>query len=392
MPKENEGQTLRDVGNRRKKSKKRRRAVIIALLLLLLVMGAAYFITIYNRSYDNYQILKTTDVTGANAIGYMGYGTSVVKYSKDGAVATDKDGGLLWNGSFEMSDPIGDTCGKYVVIADRDDKSVHIFDRKGEVRSLSMDYDIIKAEVANQGVVAILTDDDEDGNHIYLYDKDGVKLTDIHTNSNTQGFPLDISLSEDGQKLVTSYLSYAGGTLVDTVSFYNFGEVGQNKTDRFVGGFSFDEGIVAPRVEFVNNDTVCVYTDLGLVVYAIKEMPNDIFKVTLEGKIQSILYNKTYVGMVIQADDSTTRQLLLYDLNGKKVLDKAIDFDYETIYLTDKEIIMYDNMTCVIMKLNGKTKFKHTFDSNISAIYPINNVDQYYLANESKLYEIQLEE
>jgi hypothetical protein len=392
MPKENEGQALRDVGNRKKKSKKRRRAVIIALLLLLLVMGAAYLITIYNRNYDSYQILKTTDVTGANAMGYLSYGTSVVKYSKDGAVAIDKDGSLLWNGSFEMSDPIGDTCGKYVAIADRDGKSVHIFDRKGEVRSIPTDYDIIKVEVANQGVVAILTDDDGDGNHIYLYDKDGVQLSDIHTSANDQGYPMDISLSEDGQKLVTSYLSYAGGTLVDNVSFYNFGEVGQNKTDRFVGGFAFDEGIVVPRVEFVNNDTVCAYTDLGIAVYAMKELPDDIFKVTLEGKIQSILFNGTYVGVVVQADGATTRQLLLYDLNGKKVLDKTIDFKYETIYMTDEEIIMYDNMSCVIMKMNGKTKFKYTFDSNIAAIYPINNVDRYYLANESKLYEIQLEE
>lgn len=392
MPKENEERSLRDVGYRKKKNKRRRRAVIIALLLLILVMGAAYLITINNRSYDNYKIIKTTEVMGTNAIGYLSYGNSVVKYSKDGAVAVDKDGGLLWNGSFEMSDPIADTCGKYVAIADRDGKAVHIFDRKGEVRIIPTDYDIIKIEVANQGVVAILTEDDDKGNHIYLYDKEGVQLTDKHTYANEQGYPLDISLSEDGQKLVASYLSFAGGSVVDTVSFYNFGEVGQNKTDRFVGGFGFDPDIIVPRVEFVNNNTVCAFSDLGFVVYAMDELPDDLFKVTLEGKIQSILYNEVYIGVVIQAEGTMTKQLLLYDLKGKKVLDKAIDFDYETIYLTDNEVIMYDNMSCVIMKMNGKTKFRYTFDSNIEAIYPINGVDEYYLANETELYEIQLAE
>lgn len=392
MPKENEEQTLRDVGNRKKKIKRRRRAVITALLLLVLVMGAAYLITVYNRKYDSYKVIKTTEVTGSNAIGYLSYGSSVVKYSKDGAVAVDKDGGLLWNGSFEMSDPMGDSCGKYVAIADRDGKEVHIFDRKGEVRTITTDYDIMKVEVANQGVVAILTDDNEAGHHIYLYDKDGVQLTDKFTNVNDQGYPLDISLSEDGQKLVASYLSYTGGSVVDTVSFYNFGEVGQNKTDRFVGGFGFDPDIIVPRVEFINNDTVCAFTDLGFVLYSMEEMPNDLFKVTMEGKIQSILYNGIYVGAVIQAEGSQAKELLLYDLKGKKVLDKAIDFDYETIYLTDEEIVMYDNMSCVIMKMNGRTKFKYTFDSNIEAIYPINGVDRYYLANETELYEIQLAE
>ncbi len=391
MPNENEEQSIREVGNRKKRYKKRRRAIIVAVILLLLVMGSAYLITIYNRNFDSYEIVKTTEIDGTNAVGYLSYGSSIVKFSKDGAAAIDKDGSQLWNGSFEMSDPIGDASGAYVVIADRDGNAIHIFDRKGEIGNITTNYDIIKVEVASrQGVVAALMEGEE-GHHIVLYDVDGTELADKYTNVVEHGYPLDMSLSSDGEKLVTSYLSYSGGKLVDTVAFFNFGEVGQNKVDNVVGGFN-EEGIIVPRVEFVNNDTVCVFEDKGIVLYSMKEMPDDIDTITFEGKIQSILYNESYVGAVVQADGSSSKKIMIYDLKCKKVLEKAIDFEYETIYLTDEEIIMYDNMTSIIMKLNGKIKFRYTFDTNIEAIYPINNLDRYYLANDDQLFEIQLEE
>ena len=391
MAKENEEKSLREYGIRKKRLKRRRRIVIITLLLIIAFLGVVYFITIYNRNYNSYGVVKTTEITGENAVGYLSYGTSVVKYSKDGAVAIDKSGKQLWNGSYEMSEPIADTSGKYVVIADKDAKSIHIYDRAGEVGSITTPYDIIKVEVASQGVVAALMEE-EAVNYITLYDVDGTELIKKKTSVNTEGYPLDFSLSEDGTKLVTSYLSYAGGSLVNQVSFYNFGEVGQNLTDNLVGGYKFDEGIIIPRVAFVNNDTVCAFKDDGFTVFSMKEKPSKRYKEDIEGQIQSILYNEKYTGVVTQAEGSSTKQIMIYDVKGKKVLDKAIDFDYETIYLSDEEVIMYDNTSCLILKMNGRVKFRYTFDSNIEAFCPINNLDRYYLANGSNLLEIQLED
>lgn len=391
MPNENEGQSLREYGNRKKRLKRRRRIIISTLLLLFAVVGVIYFIRLYYRSYHSYGVLKTKDISGENAVGFLSYGSSVVKYGKDGVVAIDKDGKLLWNGSYELSDPIADTCGKYVVVAGRDSREIHIYNQKGEAGTIPTEYDIMKVEIASQGVVAALMEDG-DTNHIILYDVDGTNLGEIATNVIEQGYPMDISLSDDGEKLVTSYVSYAGGSLTDKVSFYNFGKVGQNKTDRFVGGFNFDEGIIIPRVAFVNNDTVVAYKDDGVILYSVRELPSVIKEQKIDGKIQSILYNNKYVGVVLQTEGTSNKQLILYNLSGKKVLDKPIDYEYENIYLSDEEIIMNDNMSCLIMKADGKVKFRYTFDTNIDAIYPINNLDRYYLANGNELSEIQLEE
>jgi hypothetical protein len=391
MSMENEGQALRDYGNRKKRLKRRRNIVISTLLLVVAVVGTVYLFSLLNRNYKSYEVLKAIDNTGENTAGYLSYGSSVVKYSRDGAVAYDKDGNLIWNGSYEMKEPIADTCGKYVVVADRGGKSVQIFNGKGSVGNFTTTYNILKVEVASQGVVAALMEDGEE-DYIYLYDVDGTELVHKKTNVNDAGYSLDISLSNNGEKLVISYLSVTKGELLSTVAFYNFGEVGQNYTDGFVGGYAF-KGEVVPRVVFVNNDTACAYKDNGFLIYAMKEKSYMVHEELFEdSKIQSVLYNENYIGIVLEAGEAEPKKLLLYDLEGNKVLEKKLEFDYSKIFLTDKEIIMYDNLSCIILKINGSEKFRYTFDSNIAAFYPINDLDRYFFINESKISEILLAE
>jgi hypothetical protein len=389
MARENEEQSLRDYGNRKKRYKQTRRLIIITLLLAFAAAGVFYLVSLYNRDYENYEVLKTTDVTDENSIGYLSYEGAVVKYSKDGAVAIDNNGKLLWNGSYQMTDPIVDTCGKYVVVADRGGKSIHIFNGKGSAGMISTLYDIIKVEIASKGVVAVLTEDDE-RNHIYLYDVKGTELVDKKTTVSNEGYPIDISLSDDGEKLITSYMSVTEGELISTIAFFNYGEVGQSHTDGFVGGKEFAD-IIVPRVTFLNNDTACIFKEKGFVLYSIEEIPSIIMEQDLEGEIQSVLYNEDFAGFVLQKENSS-RLLVLYDLKGKKVLEKALDFDYDKIFLTQEEIVMHNNLSCLVMKLNGKVKFKHTFDTNISAFYPVNNLDRYLLVEENRVSEILLKE
>jgi len=94
----------------------------------------------------------------------------------------------------------------------------------------------------------------------------------------------------------------------------------------------------------------------------------------------------------LEGEEGTPGQILLYDLKGNKVLEHELDFEYDKIFLSGDDIIMYDNLSCRIMKINGKEKFRYTFAANISALYPINNLDRYFLINASEISEIKLAE
>ncbi len=389
MSKDNTNQALKEYSNRKKRYKKRRNIIIITLILILAVAAVAYFINLYNKNYQNYKVIKSTEIKGESAVGYRSYGNAVIKYGKDGAIAYNKDGGLLWNGSYEMMDPMIDICGKYVVIADRGNKSVHIYNQKGKAGNFETEYNILKAEVASQGAVAVLMQEG-DTNYIKVYN--GSDRFERGNTINNSGYPMDISLSEDGKKLAVTYLTVSEGDIVSTVVFYNLSEIGESSNNLQVGAYKFKKGIVLPDIEFLNNDTVVVYKNNGFVIYSIKQIPKDIKEVNLKGKILSILHNKNKLGVVLETKEGASRHLLLYDLKGKQILDKTLDFEYKKIFLTDTEIIMYDDLTCIVMKENGKEKFKHTFEGDIVDFYPVNNLDRYLLINEAKLSGIQLTE
>ncbi len=390
MAKDNEGQSVRDYGERKKRIRRRRKIIIGMAIIALLVGGGIYLYNLYNKSYTSFELLKSMENTVENGTQYLQYGNGVLKYSKDGATAIDKDGKLKWNGSYEMNQPIADVCGDYAVVADQGGTSIQIFDGKGFVESISTIHAIIKVEIAHQGVVYALQEADN-MNYLFLYDKDGTVLGEKVTTMSADGYPIDISISDDGLKLITSYLTVNTGELTGIASFYNFGEVGQNWIDNLVGGFKF-EGIIAPRVFFNNNDTACVFKENGFMLIEYSEMPRVIKEISFENTIKSILYNEKYVGVVIDAGETGYRGLVVYNLKGEKILDKKLDFDYKEIRLVGEEIIMIDNVSCIVMKINGSVKFSHTFGSDIIALYPINSLDQYYYVSEKEIAQIRLVE
>ncbi len=377
--------------------RKRRHRQIITVVTVILAIAAivvVYFAVnlILHKNYTSYEVINKQERKDSNSARYVKYGSGVIRYSRDGAMAMDGAGNLLWNGTFEMKDPILDVQDKYAVVSDRGYKTLQIFNGAGKMTTVNVPNAIIKSEIANQGVVAVLMDGDG-VNYIGLYSEDGKELVGRRTVNEKDGFPLDISLSEDGRKLVTSYLAMGDGKVHSVVTFYNFGGVGQNYVDNVVGGgYDFGQAIV-PRIEFVNNNMVCAFGDDGFSLYSMEQTPKEVYKETFKSEVKSIFYSGKYVGFVLNNGDGTDKyRLLLYDLNGKVVLDKAMNYEYDTIYLSDEEIVLHSNLEWVILRINGQVKFHYTFETDISYILPVNNLDKYIIIDNVNMQEVKLTE
>jgi len=379
---------LRDYGTRSKRYRRNRAIILISLLVLIIIFCVIYLIRLFNRSYQDYEVMGRVANTEENLGGYLEYKGAVVRYGKDGAVAVDGKGNLLWNGSYEMTEPIADTCGDYVVIADRGGKQLHIFDRKGLAGSIRTNHPIIKVQTAEQGVVAVLMIE-ENTSYLEIYNKEGELLGEKITDMVKDGYPMDFSLSDDGKKVAATYFCLKNGEVVNNILFLNFGEVGKNFTDRTVGADIYNS-IIVPRITFLDNDTVCAFKEDGLLIYSMEEKAEIYQTITLDGRILSILHNEKYAGVVMENEKG--KRLLLYDLKGNQVLNMALDFDYGTIYISGDEIIMFNDLSCVIYRANGREKFKCTFTTNISALYPINHLDRYFMVSPAEILEIKLVE
>lgn len=384
-----ERQELRSYEIRKRKHKQRVWTIVIMAILIILA-GAAFFIyQLLHKNYTSYQVLHTTKRNDSSNSKYLSYGTGIVRYSRDGAMAMDGSGNLLWNGSYEMNDPMIDICGKYVAVSDRGHETIQVYNGEGGVSTIHVLNPILKAEVANQGVVAVLMDGIGE-NYINLYSLEGEALVEIGTTASDDGVPVDMTLSDDGKKLVTSYVSIQNGTMQNKVTFYNFDEVGQNHNWRMVGSFDYEQSLV-PKVEFIDSDTVCVFADNKFSIYAMEEVPKLTCEVTLPSEIISIFYNDKNVGFALKNKDGNDQcRILVYDLKGKVQLDKNLNLEHADIAISGDELIILSGTEWKIWRLNGNVKLNYTFDGNVSYIFPVNNLDRYLVIDNQNLSEVAL--
>ncbi len=376
-----------------RKRKHKRLIMIVTVLIGIAAIGIILFAvnSILHKNYTSYQVIHKTERSDSSSAKYDRYGTGIIRYSRDGAMAMDGAGNLLWNGTFEMKDPIVDVCEKYAVVSDRGYKSLQIFNGEGGMTTVNVPNSIIKSEIANQGVVAVLMDGNGT-NHIVFYSEDGKELVSTRTVNQKDGFPLDISLSNDGRKLVTSYLSVNSGKVHSVITFYNFGEVGKNYVYNMVGADDYGQAVV-PRIEFVNNNTVCAFGDDRFSLYSMEQTPKEIYKETFNSEIKSIFYSNKYVGFVLNSgEDNNKYRILLYDLKGNVILDKKINYNYDNIFISGEEIILYSNLEWIILRANGQEKFHYTFENDISYILPVNNLDKYIIIDNLNMEEVKLTE
>lgn len=367
---------------------------VIALIVAAVIIGVSVWgiQIVYRKDYDSYQVLHSVKRADGNQVTYLKYGDGLLKYSKDGASAIKTDGSILWNGSYNMDNPKADIAGDYVAIADVGGKTVSVFNGSNSGTQITVLNPITQICVANQGVVAVaMSEEDSDVIQIYDTAQNNKLLLEIPTNVATSGFPIDIDLSPDGKKMVTSYMMVKDGAISCMVNFYNFGDVGKNNVNRIVGARDFGSNIVA-KVEFVSNNKVCICTEKQFSVYSMKEIPEDVYSKKFSSTIKSIAFSDQYVAVVLEkAEGKSKNRVAAYRMNGKKVLGAAIDYSYKKFEISGKELLFYSDTHCNILRMNGKEKFDGDFKKNILFFMSGKTLNHYVLVDKDQVSVIRLE-
>lgn len=377
----------------KEKIKKRKRILIAGAVVMCVCLAVIQIIYQMNRTYKGYTVINSTDRADSNSVTYMPYGENFLKYSRDGATGFRANGEILWSGSYEMKNPYAVTCGDFVAVADIGSKEVYIFNGSDTGTQMKMDAPIQQISVANQGVFAVVLKKNGEAN-INIYDPYNVAeqlKVSISTSTDTDGFPVAIALSKDGQKLVTSYINVQSGVLESSLNFYNFDNVGKNSVDRIVGSRPLEQQIVSD-IDFLTSNTICAYTEDGFLLYYMKETPQDVATVEIKDSIKSVSKNSKYVAVVTEETDNVDvpYKLHVYNTKGKKVLEKEITYSYDGVEMGDDEVILYSKREAHIVRLNGKEKLNCQLASTASYFFAITGTDKYLLIDGDSLKQIRL--
>ena len=175
-------------------------------LVIIVVMVISYMIDAI--SYTGYSVNNTVSRDDSETTKYLEYRDGYLRYSNDGIAYHNSKGNSVWDKTFSMQKPQVKICEETVAVGDINGSSIYVFNASGMMGSIDTSLNITQIEVTRQGLVAAVLEDNE-ANYINLYDSQGQKIYSVKTSLAGDGYPLDISVSEDGTKLVASYL-YVG--------------------------------------------------------------------------------------------------------------------------------------------------------------------------------------
>ena len=375
------------------KRHRQRRAIIITLASIIILSVGFYLVNrIFTKNYNSFEVLNSIAREDNNTAQYISYNNKLIKYSRDGISALSADGKVLWNASYDVKNPKVVVCEGYVAVADIGGKQAYSIDSKGNTYELITTLPIIDVSISRQGVVCVIVEGD-DYNQIELYySSTGSKLVGKQTSVQSNGFPVDVAISNDATKLVCSYVRIEKGILESDIGFYNFNEVGENYEDHLVGVIP-DQQTVVHDVVFLDTNTVLIGSDKGFSLYEMLEIPSEILTETFDDEIESMFYTDKYFGFISKdSENEDTKQLLVYNLKGKNILKKDITFDYESVQMSGEDIIFNTETEIQIIETNGNLKFKYSLETPIVNIMPSNDKDEYILINDQDIVHIKLVE
>lgn len=382
-----------DVNEMNKKiHRHRRKILLLAALVVILLLGALAGTCIYmqTRTYTSYEVLKSVEREDSTGTRFTSFGKNIIKYSKDGASCMNADGHIIWNQTYEMQSPMVDTCEGYAVIADKKGEKIYIMNTEEPCGEIKTTMPIQRVQVANQGTVAILMEQSGTG-YIQVYDKEGTFLAEGELHTENSGYPLDLTISNDGRKMAVALLDVNEGNVKTTITFYNFGAVGQNEIDNIVGQYSYAD-MVFPKVEFLTNDIMAAFGSGKAVIFEGAQKPQVKKEISIEKEIRSIFYNEAYMGFVFENENKeASYQMQVYDLKGNEVLSKDFDLEYQEIqFLGNDEICVRNDMECAIYTLRGVEKFHANFEKSIFQVLSAGGIRDYILLTEGKTQKIRL--
>lgn len=379
-----------DFEKKLKKHRRRMGLLIVSVLVLLAAAAVALYIYFENKVYTGYDVVESIRRTETSASGFVNFQGKPLKYTNDGVVYTDLDGSLIWNQTYEMDEPMVEMRDSFVVIYELNGTQIYILDTVSLQGSIVTTMPIQKVSIASQGVVAILMENDGTS-YLQICDKTGSELASGELHVQNSGYPLDIALSEGGEKLAVSMLDISGGAVKTVIAFYNFGTVGQNSIDKIVSSYSYAD-VVIPRIRYLSEDVMVAFGDDRVLLFTGAQKPAEAKTIELADEVKSVFYDQTRFGLVYDGgNDGKDHRLEIYDLSGNKGMDLSFETDYTDVeLLTNGEICILGEDGCEIFNRKGICKFQYKFQNYLYKVIPGNTQVSYTFILEGETQRVKL--
>lgn len=357
--------------------------ILIAAPVILI--GAALLISKNAESkayYSNYSVISEIALNTSAKV-YQG-NEKIYVCTKNGTRAYDTDGGLVFDISYSFDEPYVVSRKNAAAITETDGKKVYVISEGGTANAYETEYEIDMISVAENGTTAVLM---ENGlkDIIRIYSFEGKILVEIGTESTRDGIPVGISLSPDGKKIITEYISYDGDTVKTKITFYNTGEIGKNFIENIVGQRTVSG--TAYKAEFLSNTRVGIFFPDNVIIYSMDEIP----ELLSETKITDVYDINVGENILITEYKDDIYNLLIYDSGFNLVSEVPNIAEYDSvIFGGSSEIIIKTGNLFTVYRKNGTKKFEATLPESTKNVFYGKNL-RYFVVGQDSVRVISLE-
>ncbi len=369
-------------------NKRKRRKRALAGMSSIFALAAAWYLLIHLQTYTAVSISDTYPNIGAQNGSYEQFAGGVLKYSRDGISYLNQKGEEQWNQPYQIKNPFVEGNDTSAAVADKGGNDIFVFQKDGVKGEIHTTLPIQRISVSEQGIVCAVLKN-ESTPQIVCYDTAGNILVEHKTSSSGTGYPMDASISPDGEVMQVVYLNTQDGKIISKVAYYNFGKEGEGATDRQVAEKEYGDIVVAEGF-FMSQNVSAAVGDNMLVIYKGEEAPEEEVSIEIDKVIKSVFHNDRYIGMVLQNKGKGGYELRLYNRAGKQVMSEDFTGDYSNVELYGSQVVMYDGKQCSIFMRNGIQKFKGEMPHHILEIFPVAGINKYIVMNANGMEHVRL--
>lgn len=243
-------------------------SIIIILVIILVIISSIYITNSDFRDViDRYVFRKNVtennlasiDINTENSPYVYAYDKSVVTLEKNTLTQYNSSGKKEGELKIEVSDPLFDSDGKYLMIAEKNKQKMYLVHNNSIVWTKDIEGNISKISVNKNGYTSVIISGTTYKSVIAVFDKDGKELFKTYLSST---IAIDSSISEDNKMLSFAEINTSGTLIQSTIKTVSIDKAKETPAESIVYTYDAQQNDLAINIKYQDrNRLVCMYNN-----------------------------------------------------------------------------------------------------------------------------------
>ena len=393
-----ERKTLQGKQTRRRTRRSYKRTVlaILAALCVVLMVGLLFSDTFsemlrHNTAYTLWETEDQWELSDQNTRMSAVLGDLVLSGDGDGLSAYSAPQTLVWNITYQMTNPVVCMASEYALVMDVGGKSAVVCNQEGLCYQVVTQYPILTGDINENGWITLIGEDVLQ-QEILVYSTEGNQVLRRMTSGASDGQPMAAILNDEGTCLVTAYTAYDSTTLSGRVTFFDLTVSGGTYTDRISANFVYDDTIITDL--YIEGNTCIAAGDGRIIGFGLDGTPAEVWNKQLTNQIAAMDFGDGFLGIIFgealsHEAESFENHLVLYGMDGSELYHTTLE-NPSFLQAVGDHIIYGEGRSYVCIDTKGRSEWFYNALEDVQAFYPLSDGRRVIRRGGSTLYVMNI--